>query len=252
MRGTRAAVARAVAGSMVVAALATGCAGEKSGTDDAAPSAAASTSTSAQPRKPPTGTPAEKPADGAPAPTAAALAEIVLAQGDLAEFRIGDMPAQRAPAGSKATPSACQALENVRIGINDPKPSALVRRYATGTVGDHQGTGTGVELSAYTADGAKRIVADVREAVAACAGGYDGGALHFTKVTALRPFAVGEETVAYRLEGRGTQPTAYTLVREGSVLITFTSATTSGAAPDVPQPLVVQQFMKLQAANSRR
>ncbi|MET9650800.1 hypothetical protein ABZZ44_11105 [Streptomyces sp. NPDC006460] len=95
-------------------------------------------------------------------------------------------------------------------------------------------------------------VADVRKAVAACAGGYDGGALHFTKVTALKPFAVGEETVAYRLEGRGTQSTACTLVREGSVLIVFVSATTTGAAPEVPQPLVVQQFMKLRAANSRR
>ncbi|MFE2236395.1 hypothetical protein ACE1OA_33070 [Streptomyces sp. JL2001] len=96
-------------------------------------------------------------------------------------------------------------------------------------------------------------VADVRKAVAACAGGYGGGgALHFTKVTALKPFAVGEETVAYRLEGRGPQPTACTLVREGSVLIVFVSATTTGAAPVVPQPLLVQQFMKVQAANSRR
>ncbi|GAB2962843.1 hypothetical protein GCM10027280_59670 [Micromonospora polyrhachis] len=181
----------------------------------------------------------------------AKLKGIILTAGDLAEFQITEVPdGKRDVPVSTASPAACQPVEDTRLDAYTPEPQATVRRYAVATRGDYRGVGSTITLAAFTPADAKQVMASVRAAVTACGEGYAGGALTFTQVSTVDSVPVGDEAVSFQLVGRGTQPTWYTIVRQGSTLVRFASSTTSGQAGQVPTPLVVQQVMKLTAAAS--
>ncbi|MFE6283318.1 hypothetical protein [Streptomyces sp. NPDC057877] len=248
-RGTR--LGASMATAMAVLLLGA-CGGGSEGGDDAAATTTATT-------KPPTdSTPTEQPTsevEEAPPSSPAAgaqpdtnLEEVVLKPGDLAEFQITESPGgNRDTPPTKASPATCQPVENFRLDAYAPEPSTTVRRLALATSGDYLGTGTTITLAAFGQPDAEQIMSDLRDAVAACAKGYSGGALTFTEVRKLTPVDIGDEAVSFHLTGRAN-PTSYTVVRQGSVLVRFSSAIGTGKEAEVPQPVVVQQVMKLMAA----
>ncbi|MFB8772918.1 hypothetical protein [Streptomyces broussonetiae] len=244
------------AGLAATTLLLAGCGG--GGGDDDAGAPADSPPTSERPSAPPeTTTPSSDAPTSEPPPTGVApasdinLDEVILKPGDLAEFQITESPGDdRDTPPTKAGPATCQPVENLRLDAYTATPSATARRFALATTGDYRGTGTTITLAAFTATDAEKIMSDLRSAVAKCANGYEGGALTFTEVRELTPVPVGDEAVSFHLSGRAT-PTSYTLVRQGSILIRLSSAVGTGGEAEVPQPVVVQQVMKIQAAAAR-
>ncbi|WP_059007357.1 hypothetical protein [Streptomyces specialis] len=252
LRGHRTAIALAAC-SLTVSALLTACGGsDDEGADAEATTTAGDPSPGTEPAEddPEDEAPAEDEPE-APAPdtlTETQLAQALLTQGDLAEFRFDEVPVTHRD-GTTAEPAACQPLENVRLFALDPAPVALAGTLATGTSGDAAGTATTVILAAYDLADAEQIMADLETAVADCAEGFDGGALRFTSVTPTTPPDLADDRVAFELLGDGTQPGWYTVIRTGSTLALFHTATGTDASAAVPDPLVVQQFMKIQAAS---
>ncbi|MFD0315154.1 hypothetical protein [Streptomyces flavalbus] len=177
--------------------------------------------------------------------------EVILTQGDLAEFQITESPGgDRDVPPTKARPASCQPVENLRLDAYAPAPTATARRFAVATTGDYRGTGTTITLTSFTTAQAEKMMADLRAAVTKCASGYAGGALTFSEVRKLDSVPVGDEAVSFHLTGRAN-PTSYTLVRQGSILIRLSSAVGTGGEAEVPQPVMVQQVMKIQAAEAR-
>ncbi|MEU3250090.1 hypothetical protein [Streptomyces sp. NPDC006997] len=131
-----------------------------------------------------------------------------------------------------------------------PAPTATARRFAAATTGDYRSTGTTITLTSFTTARAEKVMAELRAAVAKYAGGYAGGALTFTEVRKRDSVPVGDEAVSFHLTGRAN-PTSYTLVRRGPTLIRLSSAVGTGGEAEVPQPVGVQQAMKIQAAQAR-
>ncbi|WP_282694951.1 hypothetical protein [Streptomyces sp. CC208A] len=134
--------------------------------------------TQSQPQSPPSGTgsgtpsprPTDPPAqDAGPAPD---LEAVALKNGDLAEFRMVDVPPIRTEPVGEVSPGACRIVADVRREAYEPRPTALVRRYAVVTGGEHLGMATQVSLAATTEAGARAVLASLRDAVGACAGGY--------------------------------------------------------------------------------
>ncbi|MBC7271414.1 MAG: hypothetical protein H5T76_22350 [Streptomyces sp.] len=245
------------AGLAATALLLAGCGG--GGGDDDAGAPASSPPTSERTSAPSGTTPSSDSPTSDPSPTGVApasdidLDEVILKPGDLAEFQITESPGgDRDAPPTKASPATCQPVENLRLDAYTATaaPSATARRFALATTGDYRGTGTTITLTAFTATDAEKIMADLRSAVAKCANGYEGGALTFTEVRRLTPVPVGDEAVSFHLSGRAT-PTSYTLVRQGSILVRLSSAVGTGGEAEVPQPVVVQQVMKIQAAAAR-
>ncbi|OEJ93351.1 sensor domain-containing protein [Streptomyces thermolilacinus] len=258
------AAARAHAAAALAAALALSvgaCGGGTNGGEPAAggsaPGGPAATATRPDPSRTGPGSEAPSPRpDGTTAARSPAaegpgaapdLEAVALRNGDLAEFRIADVPPLRTEPPGDVAPAACRVVADVRREAYEPRPTAIVRRYAIATGGEHLGTGTQVSLAATTEAGARAVLAALRDAVRACAGGYTGDGRGTTAVKADTPVDVGDEAVAFTTTGRGT-PTAYTLVRQGSVLVRFAASSGSGGEPRTPLPVVVQQVMKLRAA----
>ncbi|MFC8900553.1 hypothetical protein [Streptomyces cinereoruber] len=175
------------------------------------------------------------------------LDAVALKDGDLAEFRLVDVPSTRSDPPGAVAPAACRVIADARRESYTSAPSALVRRYAVATSGEHLGTGTQITLAGTTESAARDLLAALRAAVTACRDGYTGDGRGTTTVTAVTPVAVGDEGVAFRTAGRGI-PTEYTFVRQGSVLLRFAASSASGKAVGVPIPVVVQQVMKVRAA----
>ncbi|MFI2031264.1 hypothetical protein [Streptomyces buecherae] len=263
-RRRRAPRAAVLATALTLALAACGEGAPKESDEKAAHPTAVDPSSTHPPDTAPTATPSReagqqpRPADERP-PTGAAstkidLESVVLKPGDLAEFQITQLPggARKGPRRpTPAQPAACQPVENTRLGIHLPAPTATAGRYTVATTGEWRGTGTLVELAVFpTTTQAQGIVTRLREAVRRCAGGYRGGALTFTKTESLRTVEVGEEAVSFHLTGRGIQPAWYTVVRQGPVLARFASSTMGPGGGQAPPPLVVQQMMKLRAAQA--
>ncbi|MGK5533673.1 hypothetical protein [Streptomyces sp. URMC 129] len=244
LRAHRTAVALAAC-ALTASALLTACGGGGSEKPNQAGDSAPEEQPEEQPEEPEESE--EQPAALSPDTlTEADLSEVLLAQGDLAEFQFDDLPVTHRD-GTAADPASCQPIENVRLFALDPAPVAITGRLATGISGDAAGTATTVILASYDLADAEQIMADLRTAVADCAEGFDGGALHFTSVTELPPPDLAEDEVAFELLGDGTQPGWYAVVRAGSTLALFHTAAMTDWDGGVPSPLVVQQFMKIQA-----
>ncbi|MFE1576710.1 hypothetical protein [Streptomyces fradiae] len=256
-RGTGRAGAQKLRAAVLAAVLAvtvSACGGGADGEGRAAPAGtdsliagSASPAATPAPGADASAAPTARPSRGPAAGAAVDLEAVALKPGDLAEFRMVDVPPIRTEPVRDVSPAACRTVAEVRREAYDPAPSALVRRYAVATRGEHLGTGTQVSLAASTEDGARAVLAALRDAVRACAGGYTGDGRGTTAVTSGTPLDVGDESVSFHTSGRGT-PTAYVLVRQGSVLLRFAASSATGGEPRMPVPVVVQQVMKLRAA----
>ncbi|MBQ1090691.1 hypothetical protein [Streptomyces sp. B93] len=245
------------AGLAATALLLAGCGGGGGDDDAGAPAGSPPASERERTSAPPETTPSSDSPTSDPSPTGAApasdidLDEVILKPGDLAEFQITESPGgDRDIPPTKASPATCQPVENLRLDAYTATPSATARRFALATTGDYRGTGTTITLTAFTATDAEKTMSDLRSAVTKCANGYEGGALTFNEVRKLTPVPVGDEAISFHLSGRAT-PTSYTLVRQGSILVRLSSAVGTGGEAEVPQPVVVQQVMKIQAAAAR-
>ena len=92
---------------------------------------------------------------------------------------------------------------------------------------------------------AEQILADLRAAVEACGAGYAGGALKFAAITKLPAPAIGDEAVAYQQNGLRTQPSWFTVVRNGSTVVMFNASSGRSAGGEVPNDLVTAQIAKV-------
>ncbi|WP_236238856.1 hypothetical protein [Streptomyces sp. CC228A] len=176
------------------------------------------------------------------------LAAVVLANGDLAEFQITDVPGKVRDTPSGAIrPDACRPVADLRRETYAPAPRALERRHALASRGEHLGTGTQITLAEFAEEDARKIMEGLRGAVRACGNGYTGDGRGTITVSPRDTPDIGEEAVSFHTAGRGV-PSTYTVVRRGPHLLRFVATSGKGGDVPVPTPVLVQQVMKLQAA----
>ncbi|MGK5500763.1 hypothetical protein [Streptomyces sp. URMC 125] len=249
--GERAAAARgwavlsAVVPALVLAATACGGGGDGGGRSPAAPSPGSA------------GRPAE--AAGPPVPTAERLEEAALRDGARiggpGTYEIG-VPLLEGPSEDfleyRADRAVCQPLVSLARGATGEDPAAEVNREAVlgEGIGQRQ---VSVQLRSYGSGGAARVLAALREAGTACAGGFveERGVAEarYRSVEPLEAPDLGDEAVAYRLriedvKDRELVLTEYlTVVRSGATTLSFRLEAFSLDDPGgVPRELVAAQW----------
>lgn len=238
------AVLSAVLPALVLAATACG-GGDGGGRSPAAPSPGSA------------GRPAE--AAGIPVPTAERLEEAALRDGARigghGTYEIG-VPLLEGPPEDfleyRADRAVCQPLVSLARGATGEDPAAEVNREAVlgEGIGQRQ---VSVQLRSYGSGGAARVLAALREAGTACAGGFveERGVAEarYRSVEPLEAPDLGDEAVAYRLriedvKDRDLVLTEYlTVVRSGATTLSFRLEAFPPDDPGgVPRELVAAQW----------
>ncbi|MBV1940486.1 hypothetical protein KUF83_28530 [Streptomyces sp. BV286] len=246
-------IARPLVAASVVAALGgtAACgAGGTAGDGKASPSAAGSRTADAGEKKTPTRRAEATPeAGGADGPLSEAqLKKAALVTGDVKDFEVkasegADLLGQSVP----AKPATCQAVADMFLFTTDPPSAAGVSR---GIIpkDETNASVTTLTLLSYEPGEADEVIAGLRSATGNCTAyrhtGYD-----YKDVKALAGPDLGDESVAFRLvasiEGAEV-PAAYTVVRDGTTLVAFSSMNMLDADEvEVPDELVEAQLAKL-------
>ncbi|WP_221347852.1 hypothetical protein [Streptomyces beigongshangae] len=180
--------------------------------------------------------------------TEARLRKAVLVTGDVEGYEFEESGgAGLLGRTSPATPSKCGPIADMFLFATTPAFEAGVSR-GVGAKDELDASVTTLALLSYDSDGADEVIDGLRSATRSCTsyrhGGYDYG-----EVKAADAPDLGDESVAFRLVAsiEGAQvPTAYTVVRDGTTLVAFSSMNMLRAGgAEVPVELVEAQLTKL-------
>ncbi|MCX4906052.1 hypothetical protein [Streptomyces sp. NBC_00878] len=180
--------------------------------------------------------------------TQAQLKKAALVTGDVKGYEVGgagsaDLQGESSPAG----PAKCQPVADMFLFTTDPASRASVSRGVTAKA-ETNASVTTLALLAFGPGEADEVLAGLRKATGECTA-YRYVGYKYSGVKALADPKLGDESVAFRLvasiEGAEV-PTAYTVVRDGSTLVAFSSMNMLDADEvEVPAELVKAQLAKL-------
>ncbi|MFF8842702.1 hypothetical protein ACF08N_08185 [Streptomyces sp. NPDC015127] len=259
--GTRGTARRVVTAAVAVAlavGTATACEGDDQGTPDgkrattsAPPATDAPTAPTATPTAPGA---AEEPSSGR-ALTEAELTKAALVTGDVPGYEVTPLQGGDEPGTEKADEPACAPLAAVINGAPEPAAAATVYRTAVDSREEGKETQTVVTLilTAHANGGAPQVLASLRTAVDACAGGFTtrgaGSVSTYSDVRKLPAPQAGDESVAYQVTGAvagAKVPLVFHVVRRGASVATFYTANFIDAkTPGIPAELIRTQTAKL-------
>jgi hypothetical protein len=180
--------------------------------------------------------------------TQAQLKKAALVTGDVKGYEVegagsADLQGESSPAG----PAKCQPVADMFLFTTDPASRASVSRGVTAK-DETNASVTTLALLAYGSGEADEVLAGLRKATGECTA-YRYVGYKYSGVKALADPKLGDESVAFRLvasiEGAEV-PAAYTVVRDGSTLVAFSSMNMLDADEvEVPAELVEAQLAKL-------
>ncbi|WP_328494463.1 hypothetical protein OHS59_18230 [Streptomyces sp. NBC_00414] len=180
--------------------------------------------------------------------TKAQLKKAALATGDVKGFEVkasegADLLGQTVP----ATPSKCQPIADMFLFTTDPGSRAGVSRGVVSKDETDASVNTFALLS-YGSGEADKVMRGLRSATKDCTA-YRHADYDYKGVKAAADPDLGDESVAFRLVAsiEGAQvPAAYTVVRDGTTLVAFSSMNMLDADKiEVPAELVEAQLAKL-------
>ncbi|QES49807.1 hypothetical protein DEJ50_20280 [Streptomyces venezuelae] len=193
-------------------------------------------------------------APGAPPAARTPLERAALTQGDLAGYQVsaqGKNP--NAPDGQpQSDKKACQPLADIMGDKPDPAAEETVNR----GIGSQKQLGLAVSasLSAYSEADAKRLMGRLRDAVAACGGGFtatvEKQSGSYSQVKSVAYKTGGDESVSWTTvaaaEGVSAQ-VHLVVVREGATVVRLMGLNVAGAktAVEVPHEVVDKQLEKV-------
>ncbi|UPZ29442.1 hypothetical protein MUK60_17490 [Streptomyces sp. LRE541] len=195
----------------------------------------------------PQGSSGGAPKDAGPL-TKAQLKKAALATDDVKGFEVkesegADLLGQTVP----ATPSKCQPIADMFLFSTDPASRAGVSRGAVSKDETNASVIT-FALLAYKSGEADEVIDGLRSATKGCTA-YRHADYDYKNVKAAADPGLGDESVAFRLVAsiEGAQvPAAYTVVRDGTTLVAFSSMNMLDADEiEVPAELVKAQLAKL-------
>ncbi|MGW0701329.1 hypothetical protein ACWD0A_18845 [Streptomyces sp. NPDC002867] len=263
--GIRTRAARRVATAALAVALtagtATACEDEaKDGADGKAADASVSPSGTAGKDTAPTPSgsaapPAAEPPSSGRTLTEAELAKAVLATGEVPGYEVAPLQGGDEPGTEKADRPACAPLAAVINGRPEPAAAATVYSTAVDSREEGEETQTAVTLilTSHGNGGARQVLASLRTAVDACAGGFTtrgaDSVSTYSDVRTLPAPRAGDESFAYQVTGAVTGakvPLVFHVVRRGASVVTFYTANFVDArTPEVPGELIRAQTAKL-------
>ncbi|MFJ3227829.1 hypothetical protein ACIPJS_31380 [Streptomyces sp. NPDC086783] len=199
-----------------------------------------------------TGAPEKSATAGAPAALSRAqLDKAALADGEVKGYTVDRTPASDISLDSvPATPAACQPVADMFLFTTRPTAHAGVGRGFT-TKDDLDASVTSLALLSYRSGEADEVLAGLRKAADTCTS-YKHTGYRYSEVKPLKDPHLGDESVAYRLKAsiEDTEvPTTFTVVRVGTVVVSFTSM--NMLDPDkvkVPTEIVEKQLAKVEKA----
>ena len=180
--------------------------------------------------------------------TRAQLKKAALATGDVKGYKVeGAGSADLQGASSPAGPAKCQPVADMFLFTTDPVSRTSLSRGVTAK-DETNASVTTLALLSYGSGEADDVLAGLRKATGECTA-YRYVGYKYTGVKALADPKLGDESVAFRLvasiEGAEV-PAAYTVVRDGSTLVAFSSMNMLDADEvEVPAELVEAQLAKL-------
>ncbi|MEW2073071.1 hypothetical protein ACFZAG_18250 [Streptomyces sp. NPDC012403] len=212
-------------------------------------------------------------APAAKALTAAELEKAALAQADVKDGKVAELPATDDIAADKvkAEDAACQPLAHLQMGVPAGSPAATVKRSWTGepqkpaadaSPEEALAAGLGAEkmlitLASYEDGGAEQVIKDVDAAAGKCAGGftYDAMGEPFKILTVEKTEAPGgaDEAVAITAvlaaEEDVKTPMKLVVARKGATVASFTvtnfASAVTGEDFDFPTAVSDAQLGKL-------
>ncbi|MFJ5635401.1 hypothetical protein ACIQF5_22530 [Streptomyces goshikiensis] len=227
-------------------------------TDTPATGKAPAPSGSAASGAPATGTSAGA-ASGAPAAPKTGgtkLERASLEQGDLPGYQISSQSNPNAPHGQpQADKKACQPLADAMGDKPDPAARESVNR----GIGSQRQVGLAVAatVSSYSESDAKRLVSRLRQAIAACGGGFSAtiekqtGSYKDVKAAAYK--TGGDESVSWTttaVAGGASAQVHLVVVRQGGTVVRLTAlnVAAAGQKAQVPQEVADKQLEKVKRA----
>ncbi|MCX4669435.1 hypothetical protein OG453_22605 [Streptomyces sp. NBC_01381] len=197
--------------------------------------------------------PEPEPADANAPATAAQLKKTLVTKAEAKGYSAQDNAA--ANVTPKSDKPQCRAIADATASGTDrtPEPAAWASRSYGSTASP--GLAVTTSLFSYEGEGAQKTLADLRKAVAACAGGFstsgnNGGAtVAYTSVKSEQVAAGGDESVSWEMTGaaQGSEvPMHLTAVRvENTVTLFFTLHLTDPQQAKLPADLLSTQMAKV-------
>ncbi|MFD5546618.1 hypothetical protein ACFWJQ_07805 [Streptomyces goshikiensis] len=227
-------------------------------TDTPATGKAPAPSGSAASGAPGTGTSAGA-ASGAPAVPKTGgtkLERASLEQGDLPGYQISSQANPNAPHGQpQADKKACQPLADAMGDKPDPAARESVNR----GIGSQRQVGLAVAatVSSYSESDAKRLVSRLRQAIAACGGGFSAtiekqtGSYKDVKAASYK--TGGDESVSWTttaVAGDASAQVHLVVIRQGGTVVRLTAlnVAAAGQKAQVPQEVADKQLEKVKRA----
>lgn len=188
-------------------------------------------------------------AAGGVALTKAQLERATLASGDVKGYRIEKLTASDVGLDSvPAKPAECQPVADMLLFTTDPAARAAVGRSLAAT-DELDASSTSLALLSYGSGEAEQVLAALRTATGKCTA-YEHTDYHYSGVKVLKDPGLGDESLSYRLLGSiegASVPTAFTVVRVGTTVVSFTSMNMLDADKvKVPPKIIDAQLEKLQ------
>ncbi|WP_055616330.1 hypothetical protein [Streptomyces phaeochromogenes] len=180
--------------------------------------------------------------------TRAQLKKAALTTGDVKGYKVeGAGSADLQGASSPARPAKCQPVADMFLFTTDPVSRTSLSRGITAK-DETDASVTTLALLSYGSGEADDVLAGLRKATGECTA-YQYVGYKYSGVKELADPKLGDESVAFRLvasiEGAEV-PAAYTVVRDGSTLVAFSSMNMLDADEvEVPAELVEAQLAKL-------
>lgn len=180
--------------------------------------------------------------------TRAQLKKAALTTGDVKGYKVeGAGSADLQGASSPAGPAKCQPVADMFLFTTDPVSRTSLSRGVTAK-DETDASVTTLALLSYGSGEADDVLAGLRKATGECTA-YQYVGYKYSGVKELADPKLGDESVAFRLvasiEGAEV-PAAYTVVRDGSTLVAFSSMNMLDADEvEVPAELVEAQLAKL-------
>ncbi|GHB17385.1 hypothetical protein GCM10010306_006670 [Streptomyces umbrinus] len=180
--------------------------------------------------------------------TRAQLKKAALATGDVKGYKVeGAGSADLQGASSPAAPAKCQPVADMFLFTTDPVSRTSLSRGITAK-DETDASVTTLALLSYGSGEADDVLAGLRKATGECTA-YQYVGYKYSGIKELADPKLGDESVAFRLvasiEGAEV-PAAYTVVRDGSTLVAFSSMNMLDADEvEVPAELVEAQLAKL-------
>ncbi|MGW2291949.1 hypothetical protein [Streptomyces phaeochromogenes] len=180
--------------------------------------------------------------------TRAQLKKAALTTGDVKGYKVeGAGSADLQGASSPASPAKCQPVADMFLFTTDPVSRTSLSRGVTAK-DETDASVTTLALLSYGPGEADDVLAGLRKATGECTA-YQYVGYKYSGVKKLADPKLGDESVAFRLvasiEGAEV-PAAYTVVRDGSTLVAFSSMNMLDADEvEVPAELVEAQLAKL-------